>query len=302
MSSSNVSSVVSFFSTANEGFTTTLANTVAPGATTVPLTSTSGMTNGTIFVGIVEPGLTNQQSFTGTVDTVGTQITSVVWTRGTNVSHAAGVIVVDYVSGTAHNMTTTGLQVAHQQSGVHKSGAVYPLATITDFTNSVHTHQSNAGGGVLTGAAMPNLSLSTQSLSNPYQFSAYKSSTTQTASTGDLITFDVEDYDTNSNFASSLYTAPVAGKYHFDAGVYVSSASTTTQLQLYANGVAVKTLTLIGSSSGDALLNGSTSMVLAQNDTIGVHVIFSGGGSRTIQNISTGNRLTWFNGNLISQT
>jgi hypothetical protein len=118
---STVTSVVNHFPTANEGFVTTLGSTILAGAVTVPLTSVSGLTNGTIFVGIIEPGLANQQTFTGTVDTAGVQITSVKWTRGTNVDHTAGVTIVDYVSGTGQNMMTKGIQVNHTQTGSHKT-------------------------------------------------------------------------------------------------------------------------------------------------------------------------------------
>lgn len=120
MSSSNVSSVTSHFSTAAEGFTTTLSSTASSGAATLALTSVSGLTNGNVFVGIIEPGTVGkEQTFTGTVDTAGTQITGVKWTRGSNTGHNAGVTIVDYVSGTGHNMMTKGLLEEHKQTGAH---------------------------------------------------------------------------------------------------------------------------------------------------------------------------------------
>lgn len=117
---SNVSSVINHFSTSNEGFVTTLASSVLAGATTVPLSGTSGLTNGSIFVGILEPGNLKQQVFTGTVDTGTNTITGVVWTRGVNVDHSAGSSVVDYVTGTDHNMMGKGILQEHKQSGQHK--------------------------------------------------------------------------------------------------------------------------------------------------------------------------------------
>lgn len=129
---SNVSTVTNHFPTANEGFITTLGSTISSGAVTVPLTSVSGLTNGTIFVGIIEPKQANQQTFTGTVDTAGVQITGVKWTRGTNVDHTAGVTIVDYVSGTGQNMMTKGLLVSHDQDGTLKTGAVDVTAVVAD--------------------------------------------------------------------------------------------------------------------------------------------------------------------------
>lgn len=161
MSSSDVSGVSNgFFSTVAEGFVTTTAGSVTAGNTTVPLNSTSGLTTGNVFVGIVEPGVTGkEQTFTGTVDTSGSQVTGVVWTRGANVDHAAGVTVVDYVTGTHHNIMTKGMLIAHNQDGTHRNGATYSAAvltnqpTITDFTNAHHTHANSAGGAQLTGSS-----------------------------------------------------------------------------------------------------------------------------------------------------
>lgn len=122
---SDVSAVTNLLLTANEGFTSTVGSTgVSSGGATVPLTNVSGLTNGSTFVGIVEPGLTNQQTFTGIVDTAGSQITSVVWTRGTNVAHAAGVTIVDYMTGTAINMITKALATHANQDGTLKNNAV----------------------------------------------------------------------------------------------------------------------------------------------------------------------------------
>jgi hypothetical protein len=119
MSSSNVSSVVNYFAQANEGFATTLGSTISGGAVTVPFAGTAGLTNGSIFVGIIEPGQTNQQVFTGIVNVSSSEITSVVWTRGTNNSHVAGVTIVDYVTGTHFNMMSAGILKQHTQTGAH---------------------------------------------------------------------------------------------------------------------------------------------------------------------------------------
>ena len=60
-------------------------------------------------------------------------------------------------------------------------------------------------------------------------FSAYKTSNqSYSANTWTKITFDTEEYDTNSNFASSTFTPTVAGYYLF-----------TARNQLVADGVAM---------------------------------------------------------------
>lgn len=129
---SDVSSVVNYFPTVNEGFTTTVGvGGVLSAGTAIPLTSTSGLTNGSIFVGIIEPGEVKEQTFTGTVDVGGSQITGVKWTRGTNVDHLAGAAIVDYVTGTAVNMMDKGILTVISQTGGLKSGLAIPTPTIT---------------------------------------------------------------------------------------------------------------------------------------------------------------------------
>lgn len=121
----DVSSVVSHFPSAQDGFTTTTSGSVSSGATTVGLNSVAGYTNGQTVVMIIDPDdSTKKQAFTGVVDTSGVQITSVVWTSGTNQAHAAGATVVDYESATMWSMMTKGILVHADQDGTLKAGAV----------------------------------------------------------------------------------------------------------------------------------------------------------------------------------
>lgn len=129
----NVTGVTKHFPIAKEGFTTTSASTVGSGATTVPLNSVTGYTNGDNVVLVIEPAnATNKQAFTGIVDTAGVQITNVVWTEGTNTTHNAGSTVVDYVAATHMDMVTKGLLVSHNQDGTIKNAAVSAAAMISD--------------------------------------------------------------------------------------------------------------------------------------------------------------------------
>lgn len=120
--STSVASVVSHFPDAENGFTTTLASTISSGATTVPLNSVSGYTNGEPIVLVVDPSdVTKKQTFTGIIDTAGIQITSVVWTAGTNQTHSGGATVVDYPAATHMAMVSKGIKVNHTQKGNHKT-------------------------------------------------------------------------------------------------------------------------------------------------------------------------------------
>ena len=143
-----------------EGFSTTTSGTVSSGGVTVGLNSTGNYSNGDTGVWIIDPGVAGkEQSFTGVVDTGGVQVTGVVWTSGTNVSHASGATVVDYVT-TAHiHLLSAGAAVSHNADGTPKTGITYPASTfttptITDFTNADHTHASTAQGGQLGFSAL----------------------------------------------------------------------------------------------------------------------------------------------------
>lgn len=145
-----LTSVTKHFPKPKEGFITTLSSTISSGATSVPLTSVSGLTNGDVFVGLVEPGLANEQCFTGTVDTAGTQITNVVWTKGTNVGHNAGSTVVDYVTSTTVGMISKGILVEHNQNGTHSN------ITATTVTADQFIVNGATSEGWQTGLPAPN--------------------------------------------------------------------------------------------------------------------------------------------------
>lgn len=132
--SKNISSVTNKLPTVNEGFVTTTSSTTSGGAGTIGLNSTSGLTNGSVFVGIIEPGADNQQTFTGLVDTSGNQITSVVWTRGSDVSHPGGSSIVDYVTGTDFNLLSSALQGIMNQNGTLKAAPIQTALGVTAST------------------------------------------------------------------------------------------------------------------------------------------------------------------------
>lgn len=147
--STSVASVVSHFPSAENGFTTTLASTISSGATTVPLNSVAGYTNGETAVFVVDPSdATKKQTFTGVIDTGGVQVTSVVWTAGTNQSHSGGATVVDYATATHISMLTKGLLVEHKQAGTHSA---ITADSVTVATGKITT----TAVGKLEDAAVP---------------------------------------------------------------------------------------------------------------------------------------------------
>ncbi len=137
----SVSSVVQHFPEAENGFTTTTAGSVSSGATTVTLNSVAGYTNGEPVVLVIDPtDASKKQTFTGIVDTGGVQITDVVWTAGTNQTHALGATVVDYATATHISMISKGIKVHANQDGTMI--ASLPLTT-PKITTSINDANGN---------------------------------------------------------------------------------------------------------------------------------------------------------------
>jgi len=98
-------------------------------------------------------------------------------------------------------------------------------------------------------------------------FIAYANTTTSlTSGVYTKITFNIEEYDTNSNFASSRFTPTVAGYYQISGGVGVGASATSVYAIVYKNGSAyngqyTSATTLQASVSTLVYLNGSTDYV-----------------------------------------
>jgi hypothetical protein len=95
-------------------------------------------------------------------------------------------------------------------------------------------------------------------------FSAYSNATqTTTSSTWTKIDFQVEEYDTNNNFASSRFTPTVAGYYQINGSYYSNGGPSRCAVSIYKNGSAYKTadystLTFAIFISSLVYFNGST--------------------------------------------
>jgi len=154
--STSVTSVTNHFPSAEDGFTTTLASTVSSGATTVPLNSVAGYTNGEIAVFVVDPSnASKKQAFTGIVDTSGVQLTSVKWTSGTNQDHTAGSTVVDYATATHISMMSKGILVEHTQAGRHNMTSPQVITGIND-TNGNELLKVTATGSAVNEVTLAN--------------------------------------------------------------------------------------------------------------------------------------------------
>ena len=129
-------------------------------------------------------------------------------------------------------------------------------------------------------------------------FSAYKSAdqTGITTSTFTKVTYDTEEFDTDSDFASSTFTPSKAGKYQCSVTALTYDGANVT-LAWYKNGSIQKRSGYAPSPAGlewymgDSLLidmNGTT-------DTLEVYVFMSGGSTRRVYGGQTISRFaaTW---------
>jgi|GEM_PF-5730391 len=213
--STNVAGVTSHFPDAENGFTTTTAGSVSSGAATVTLNSVGGYTNGMPVVLVIDPSdASKKQTFTGIVDTAGTQITDVVWTAGTNQSHSLGATVVDYETATHWAMVSKGILVEHNQDGTHSDitadsltinsgGSVdfseAPLAA-TDLANAAVTPDKLALG------QQTDITGSGSTSSTSYVDLSTSCTATVTVPASGVVLALVSGYATNDGTASYCYT------------------------------------------------------------------------------------------------
>lgn len=249
----NLSSLsTNFFPTPREGFTTTTSSSVASGAATVPLNSTTGYTNGDVSAWVVDPvDASKKQVFTGTVNTASNQIENVVWTEGTNQTHAAGATVVDYVTATHMAMVTKGITQEHNQSGTH--GAITATSITAGTGTFSTTFTSPAGFGILK------------------DIRTYTASTTWSKPTG-LKFVIVEVQGGGGGGGGSNTTNNVVGSggggggYSFKK-VAVASLGATETVTIGAAGAA-------GTSTGNGGAGG--------NSSFGAHAVGNGGGGGSV--------------------
>ena len=104
------------------------------------------------------------------------------------------------------------------------------------------------------------------------KFHAYKTADqTTTGGSYEQITFPSEEFDTGSNFASSAFTAPVAGKYIFGASLYCATGSRIINVALYKNGTQIKRLAGSGGTRNGDIFTGTVTVSLAANDVMTIY-------------------------------
>jgi len=129
------------------------------------------------------------------------------------------------------------------------SGAVTVTVPAVAGTNTVTIPAST--GTVMVSGNMP-------------AFSAYANATSSaiTSSVDTKVLFNTEDFDTNSNFASSRFTPTVSGYYQINVTIRFNGTYTVAGVILYKNGVSLGSLVngvpFITTGSSLQYMNGTT--------------------------------------------
>jgi len=161
---------------------------------------------------------------------------------------------------------------------------------------------SNITPLAVTAAKIAAVDYSVSQITLPSKFFAYHN-TTQTLSTNSKVSFNTEVYDSNNEFASSRFTAKVAGFYNFTATVYMQSTPSFSSVELWKNGSSY----VRGNSGNEAGQDGAWSVSpplvqLAIGDYIEIYIMQNSGGTKVIYGQNTGTFYTYFGGYLESHT
>ena len=141
-------------------------------------------------------------------------------------------------------------------------------STASDFTA---TFPAATGNVVTTGssAVVTQAMLGTNVAGNGPAFGAYQNlATSLTAATNVKVLFQVEEFDTNSNFSSSRFTPTVAGYYQLNAALQIDG-NQAFSMALFKNGSLFKYGNYVGAATNFGIcvvssiiyLNGSTDYV-----------------------------------------
>jgi hypothetical protein len=128
------------------------------------------------------------------------------------------------------------------------------------------------------------------------KFHVYKTSDqTITAGAYAAMTWDSEEFDVGSNFASNAFTSPFAGKYQFSVCIYGATGACQMTISIHVNGTETKRIFRKQSTvSGDQYNVTSPIMLLAASDVVTVQIY-----SDNNFTITGGRTITFFSGRLL---
>jgi hypothetical protein len=153
---------------------------------------------------------------------------------------------------------------------------------------------------------MPKTETDVDVVTTQVAFQVLKSATQSNIATGSAVTvtWDVESFDTNGDFASNTFTAPSTGKYLLATTITlgeVDSAATTYTVNIVTSNGGYNFRVDPRQYTGDTANHSMSTTIIADmdaNDTAYITVQQSGGTQQT--DINGGSDVTYFSGNLLS--
>ena len=211
-------------------------------------------------------------------------------------------------SPTINSATITNPTLAVDTVSEHTSANGVTIDSLNIKDGKLNTNDSVVTANIkdlnVTTGKLADASVVPTKWANPYKFRVYRNAAANAGINSTLakIVFDTENYDTNNNFATGTYTAPVAGFYHFDwRAKWVTGGAEQYLSQLYKNGAVISqgTNTTAGGVA-HVTTQGSDTIQLAANDTIEVWCANSAAGAKALEVGST--TATYLSGYLVSIT
>jgi len=150
-----------------------------------------------------------------------------------------------------------------------------------------------SSGGIITGSASATL------VGNGPAFSASANAAQSVTSGAETkVTFGVEVFDTSGSFASSRFTAPIAGYYQLNARLRVQATSLTqVWIVLYKNGASLGNITNTFTSTAAWFVGISDLVYLAVGDY--VEVWGGGVGTTPVFSSAANPNTSYFTGSLV---
>ena len=165
----------------------------------------------------------------------------------------------------------------------------FTIAAPNSNTNRTLTLPDNTGTIITTA--------STNNYPTGPSFSAYKSSAqTPTSATYTKVTFETEEWDTNSNFASSRFTPTVAGYYLINSNLTFGLNTGVCLANIYKNGSFYKLGSQLSVASAGIYVVGVNALVYLNGSTDYVEIYIYLGSATAID--GTQGR-TYFDGAMV---
>jgi hypothetical protein len=218
--------------------------------------------------------------------------------EATGATTFSGAVVANTFSSSG--ATITGGSVNGTTIGATTPSTVKTTAlTVTGSTSGTLAIAATAVAGTNT-ATFPAATGTVMVSGNMPAFSAYSlSNQTVSDATATKITFDTEEFDTNSNFASSRFTPTVAGYYQVNATINCSQTGIIDfVVWVYKNGSQYKRGFGFSGSGATKFIAPVSALVYCNGTTdfIEIYAYSDGTGSATI---NASSQDTWFAGTLV---